>query len=112
MWLPTPGTFSVAWTVYSLGLSGDHRLTGPNPVRLSRAVLVPGEPAFTAAVCAAICCCPSNSWTSTVPSAGAVAAESRVHSMSTRGSEPSTSAGRAYRSARNTWGSTRSRTSR
>ena len=112
MWLPMPGKFSVAWTVYSLGLSGDHRLTGPNPVRLSRAVLVPGELTFTAVVCAAICCCPSNSWTSKVPSACVVTAESRVHSMSTRGWEPSTSAGWANRSARNTWGSTRSRTSR
>ena len=55
VWLPMPGKFSVARTVYSLGLSGDHRLTGPNPVRLSRAVLVPGEPAVTAMVCAAIC---------------------------------------------------------
>ena len=112
MWLPMPGTFSVAWTVYSLGLSGDHRLTGPSPVRLSRAVLVPGESAFTLMACAAICRCPSNSWTSKVPSTCAVAAESRVHSMSTRGWEPNTSVGRAYRSARNTWGSTRSRTSR
>ena len=112
MWLPMPGKFSVAWTVYSLGLSGDHRLTGPNPVRLSRAVLVPGELTVTAVVCAAICCCPSNSWTSKVPSACVVTAESRVHSMSTRGWEPSTPAGRANRSARNTWGSTRSRTSR
>ena len=42
-----PGKFSVAWTVYSLGLSGDHRLTGPNPARLSLAVPVPGEPVFT-----------------------------------------------------------------
>ena len=36
-----PGKFSVACTVYSLGLSGDHSLTGPNPVRLSLAVADP-----------------------------------------------------------------------
>ena len=107
-----PGKLSVAWTVYNLGWSGDHRPTGPNPVRLSRAVLVPGESAVTARVCAAICRGPSNSWTSRVPSECSVTAESRAHSMSTRGWNPNTSVGRANRSARNTWGSTRSRTSR
>ena len=56
-----PGKSSVARTVYSLGLSGDHRLTGPNPVRLSLAWLTPGEPVFTGMACAASWVGPSNS---------------------------------------------------
>ena len=111
-WLPRPGKFTVAWTVYSFGLSGDHRLTCPRPVRLSLAVLIPGEVTFTVVVCAAICVGPSSSSTSRVPVACVVAAESMVHSTSTRGCELSTSAGWANRSERNTFGSTRSRTSR
>ncbi len=107
-----PGKFSVARTVYSVGLSGDHSLTGPNPVRLSLAGLTPGEPVFTSMACAASWVCPSNSWTSKVPEAPAVAAESTAHSISTRGCEVSTSPGWAHRSDRNTGGSTRSRTSR
>ena len=102
----------MAWTVYSFGLSGDHSPTGPSPVRLRLAVLIPGALTVTAATCDAIRVGPSNSSTSRLPEACAVAAESMAHSTSTRGCELSTSPGWANRSERNTRGSTRSRTSR
>ncbi len=107
------GNVSVAWTVYSFGLSGDHRLTGPSSVRLSFAVLVPGEVTLTVAdlrgdLRAAV----EQLHEQGAGAVRASRAESMVHSTSTWRCGLSTSAGSANRSERKTCGTTRRLTSR
>ncbi len=109
--MPAPGADSVVRTVYSFGVSGDHKVIWPRPVRLMLVAVVPVR-RRTVRVAAASLLGPSSS--SAVTSAGesGAAAASMVTCTSTRRPAVSTSAGQANTSARKTCGTTRSAASR
>ena len=108
----TPSATIVVCTWYSFGVSGDHRMTLVMPVIVSVAVVVPVPVKVTELVADASCVVPSMSEAVTDTGARGTVAASIVTCTCTEGLAVSTFAGSANTSATNTWGTTRSATSR